>query len=438
MQYNIIYEHMREIILTQRADRDRMLAANYVPREGLDRLRAALPTNLIKVITGPRRAGKSVFAIQALKGKDFAYLNFDDERLVSVTDYDEILKGIRQVYGGTKFLLFDEIQNMPKWELFLSRLTRSGFNIVATGSNSRLLSSELSTHLTGRHIPFEILPFSFGEFLTTKDMPDDFFETKEKQGEVLSYLDEYLQKGGYPEVVVNGVEHKSYLKTLFESVLLKDIVGRYRVRNSQGLKNIGFYLLTNHSASAPRDRSTSYNELATALKFNSVNTLEKYISYLEEVFIVFKTTRFSFKVREQIKSPKKFYGYDLGMVDAVKFKISNDTGRLLENAVAIELKRRGEEFYYYKTPGNKEVDFVVKNGTEVVKLIQVCYNLSDPKTEKREFSALVKAAQELRCSSLSIVTWDHEKTVLNDGFEIHLIPASKWLLGIEPSPKPLT
>jgi predicted AAA+ superfamily ATPase len=154
---------MKEIVLSQKAERDELLGGRYVSRDGLEKARENLKNNLIKVIIGPRRAGKSVFSIQMLEGLNFAYLNFDDERLTSVSDYDEILKAIRQVYGDSRIILFDEIQNLPNWELFVNRLHRRGFNIIITGSNAHLLSRGLSNHLTGRYIQFRIFPFSFSE-----------------------------------------------------------------------------------------------------------------------------------------------------------------------------------------------------------------------------------------------------------------------------------
>src|SRR3990172_8089376 len=176
-------DKMKDIILGHKAERDEFLKTLYVEREGLQNARKGMKNNRIKVIDGPRRAGKSVFAIQMLKGLDFAYLNFDDERLLGISDYDDLLKAIRQVYGETKYVLFDEIQNLHNWELFVNRLNRKGFNLVITGSNSRLLSRELATHLTGRHQQFQILTFSFSEFLNARDFViDETLDMKERQG----------------------------------------------------------------------------------------------------------------------------------------------------------------------------------------------------------------------------------------------------------------
>lgn len=414
---------MKDIVLGHKAERDEFLSARYVQREGLQNARKNMKNNLIKVIVGPRRAGKSVFAIQMLEGLDFAYLNFDDERLLDISDYDDLLKAIRQVYGETKCILFDEIQNLQNWELFLNRLHRKGFNLVITGSNSRLLSRELATHLTGRYIQFQIFPFSFSEFLRARNFViDETLDMKERQGMLLNLLNEYLDKGGYPEVLIKNIDPKSYITTLVESILFKDIVKRYNVRYAKKLHDLGLYLITNHS------NEFSYTRLKKALEFKSVHTVENYTDYLNEAFLIFNTERFSHKVKEHMKSPRKVYAYDTGVINAVKFKTAPDTGRLIENMVAIELLRRGKEFYYYKTRDGKEVDFTVKEGLKVSHLIQVCHDIDNDKTKKREINALVKAADETGCDNLMVLTWDYEAKETFDEREIHYLSLWKWLV----------
>lgn len=415
---------MKDIVFGHKTERDELLAAQYVQREGLPEAVKSIKNNLIKVIVGPRRAGKSVFAMKMLQGQDFAYLNFDDERLLGISDYDDLLKAIRQVYGETKTVLFDEIQNLDRWELFLNRLQRKGFNLVITGSNSRLLSRELSTHLTGRYVEFQLLPFSFPEFLKARDfIVDETLATKERQGMVLNLLSEYLSKGGYPEVLLKEIDPKSYMATLFESILFKDIVKRYNVRYSRKLYDLGLYLITNHSS------EFSYTRLKNALDFKSVHTVENYMEYLNEAFLIFNLERFSHKVKEQMRSPKKVYAYDTGMINAVKFKTAPDTGRLIENLVAIELLRRKKEFYCYKTKDGKEVDFAVKEGLKLSQLIQVCYEVDHYMTKKREAHALLKAAGESKCKNLTVLTWDFEAKEAAEELEIHYQPLWKWLIG---------
>lgn len=415
---------MKDIVLGHKVERDELLKAKYVRREGLQEARQSMKNDLIKVIVGPRRAGKSVFAIQMLEGQDFAYLNFDDERLLGISDYDDILKAIRQVYGETKTILFDEIQNLNNWELFLSRLHRKGFNLVITGSNSKLLSRELATHLTGRYLQFQLLPFSFLEFLRVRNFViDETLATKERQGMVLNLLNEYIDKGGYPEVLIKNVDPKSYITTLFESILFKDIVKRYNVRYSKKLYDLGIYLITNHSS------EFSYTRLKNTLEFKSVHTVENYTDYLNEAFLIFNTERFSRKVKEQMRSPKKVYAYDTGMINAIKFKTAPDIGRLIENLTAIELLRRGKEFYCYKTKDGKEVDFAVKEGLKISQLIQICYDIGQYMTKKRESNSLLKAAHEVKCKNLIVLTWDYEAKEKSDDKQINYLPLWKWLVG---------
>jgi predicted AAA+ superfamily ATPase len=413
---------MKNVVLGHKAERDELLKAEYVQREGIQNARKSMKNNLVKVIMGPRRAGKSVFAIQMLEGQNFAYLNFDDERLLGISDYDDILKAIRQVYGETKTMLFDEIQNLDKWELFLNRLHRKGFNLVITGSNSRLLSKELATHLTGRYLQFQILPFSFTEFLKARNFViDDSLAMKERQGMILNLLNEYLNKGGYPEVLVKNVEPKSYITTLFESILFKDIVKRYNVRYAKKLYDLGRYLITNHS------NEFSYTRLKNALEFKSVHTVENYTDYLNEAFLTFSTERYSHKVKEQMRSPKKVYAYDTGVINVIKFKAAPDTGRLVENLAAIELLRREHEFYVYKTKDGKEVDFAVKEELKIGQLIQVCYEVDNYMTKKRETNAVFKAAGETKCKNLTVLTWDFEAKEKSDDKQINYLPLWKWL-----------
>ncbi|MFO0792727.1 MAG: ATP-binding protein [Candidatus Brocadiaceae bacterium] len=416
---------MKDIVLGHKAERDEFLETQYVQREGLQNARKSMKNNLIKVIVGPRRAGKSVFAIQMLEGLDFAYLNFDDERLLCISDYDDLLKAIRQVYGETRYILFDEVQNLRNWELFLNRLHRKGFNLVITGSNSRLLSRELATHLTGRYIQFQIFPFSFSEFLKVRNFViNETIDIKERQGMLLNLLNEYLDKGGYPEILIKNIDPKSYIATLFESILFKDIVKRYNVRYAKKLHDLGLYLITNHS------NEFSYTRLKNALDFKSVHTVENYTGYLNEAFLIFNIERFSRKVKKQMKSPKKVYAYDTGVIQAVKFKIAPDEGRLIENMTAIELLRRGMEIYYYKTIDGKEVDFAIKEGLKVSQLLQICYNIDNDKTRKREVKALIKVADETGCDNLMVLTWDYEAKEEFGRREIHYLPLWKWLVGV--------
>ena len=329
------------------------------------------------------------------------------------------------VYGTQKFVLLDEIQNLPRWELFVNRLQRQGFNLVLTGSNSNLLSKELATHLTGRHLLVNVFPFSFIEYLNLNKAE---LTTSEKRAK----LADYLTYGGYPEPLVKEVSVKEYLSTLFSSIIYKDIVRRYKIRSANEIDDLSFYLISNVSSEC------SNNSLTKVTNIKSSHTIGKYLAYLEESFILFSLRRFSYKVKEQ-SSAKKIFCVDNGFIHAKAFKISPDFGKLYENAVAIELKKMEMDgkyaIYYWKNPQQEEVDFVVKEGVKITQLIQVCYNIDNPDTKKREVRSLIKASKELKCNNLLVLTEDYEAVENASWFEnkakIRFIPLWKWLLNNE-------
>lgn len=419
---------IKQTILQQKNEQSNLLKIPYIQRDNLDKVREQIDTPLIKVVTGPRRAGKSVFSLLLLKDKNFAYLNFDDENLVKAGNYDEIVQAMFEVYPAPQYFLFDEIQNLPAWELFVNKLHRRNYNILLTGSNARLLSKELATTLTGRHLAYEILPFSFREFLEAKNVrfSKDDFTLPEIKGRFLNVFEEYLKKGGYPEIVTKGLDVKTYLATLFDSILLKDIVKRYKVRFTSKLYDLATYLISNTAS------EFSFTKLKNVLGFASVSTVEKYIGYLEESYLFFVLNRFSFKVKEQIKAPRKIYLVDNGFIAAKAFQFSPDTGRLMENLAFVEFIRRGHvpnlDLFYYKTRNGREVDFVVRRENRIEDLVQVSHASADQKTREREIKALREASEELDCRNLTIITWDKEGEEKVKDKVIRFLPMWEWLL----------
>ncbi|MBU1030952.1 MAG: ATP-binding protein [Nanoarchaeota archaeon] len=409
-------KRIRDALLLQKRELGKNLEKKYVDR---DFELFELNKDIIKVIIGPRRAGKSFFAMHELK--NFGYANFDDEILVEVEDYNDVVEAIKELYDNPKVLFLDEIQNLPKWELFVNRLQRQGYNLIVTGSNSNLLSKELATHLTGRHSTTIVFPFSFKEYL-------NFFNEELTESEKKSKLISYLKNGGYPEPLVKDLDYQNYLTTLFDSILFKDIIKRHNIKYPKGLEELSRLLISNFA------NLTSYNKLKDLLGINSVHTIKKYVSYLEEAFMVFELKRFSFKVKEQEKSNKKIYIIDNGLITAKSFEFSNNVGKLYENAVAIELHKKELkkeiEIYYYSK--NYEVDFVVKKGRKIDQLIQVCYDANDERTKKREIRGLLHASKELKCENLIIITENQEKTEKSEWFglkgTIKFIPLWKYLL----------
>jgi len=418
----------KEILIKQKKELEYLLKKPYIPRQKMVEAKSFLDSDLVKVVIGPRRAGKSIFTAHLFKDKLPAYVNFDDENLVKLEDYDELIKELHSLYGQNKYLLFDEIQNLPNWELFINRLHREGYNLLLTGSNAKLLSQELATSLTGRHVPIEILPFNFKEYLKAKEFEyqENEMVLPEKKGMLLNLLIDYMTNGGFPELVVKGLEPRGYLDTLLDSLIFKDIVKRHKLRLSEKIYDLELYFLNNFTA------EFSYQKVSRLLGFSSVATLEKFVKYLEEAYLVYTLTRYSYKTGERLSSPKKAYLVDNGYISAKAVQYSPNNGKLMENLVFSELLKMGYQpnhsLFYYRTKNNKEVDFILREGLKVRTLIQVAYDLNGPDTEAREIKALIEAGKELKCNNLIVLTWDDEKIVEANGQKIAFTPLWKWLI----------
>lgn len=397
---------MKTTILNQRAERDELLSRPYQQRHTKYDADELLKSPLIKLITGPRRVGKSVFALLMLQGKNFAYLNFDDNQLLKKWDEDLAMSALDDVYPDYDFMLLDEIQNLPDWDLWVSKLYRRGKNLIITGSNAKMLSSEMATVLTGRYLQIEMLPFSLEETMSWKNISPD---REEQAAQAIMLADDYMRNGGYPETIPARSITKSYLSTLFDSILLKDVAQRHKVRNTNDLYNLATYLLSNFC------NPISANELAGELGLSSVATTKKFCDYLNEPYLFFYLPRFNNKLKLMNKAPKKVYVVDNGFVQSTAFNLSENLGRLLENQAFVELLRRGyipgQTLFYYRTRNDKEIDFVTRKGAKVEQLIQVCYEMTSEKTRKRELDALVEAAEELSCDNLLVITNSQEEKI---------------------------
>ncbi len=410
---------MRTIISNQRKERDLLLSRPYLSRHTKYDVEDLLASKQIKLITGPRRTGKSTEALLMLKGKNFAYLNFDDGKLLNAWDDNLVWESLQSVYPGFDYLLLDEVQNLDGRDMWVAKLYRLGINMVITGSNAKLLSSEMATLLTGRYIQIEMLPFSLAEFFAWNHK-----SLSGPQAEEAILTNDYLHKGGYPETVAARSLTQSYLSTLFDSIIWKDIAKRHNVRNVDDLNNLAMYLVSNFC------NPFSANELAEELGFSSVATTKKFMGYLREPYLFFYLPRYNNKLKLMKKAPQKVYVVDNGFVEAKAFSVSENLGRLLENQVFIELVRRGydteKSLFYYRSRNDKETDFVTRQGTHVDALIQVCYDLSSEKTLKREVDSLVECAGELKCSNLVIVTMDEERVIEKNGHKIMVVPIHKF------------
>lgn len=412
---------MKTTIFNQRAERDELMGHSYQQRHTRYDADSLLCNPLIKLITGPRRVGKSVFALLMLQGKNFAYLNFDDSELLEKWNEDLVMATLDEVYPGYEYMLLDEIQNLPEWDLWVSKLYRRGKNLVITGSNARMLSSEMATVLTGRYLQIEMLPFSLGETLSWRNAGS---EREEEAARTEALTDDYMRNGGYPETIRSRSITRNYLSTLFDSILLKDVARRHKVRNTSDLYNLASYLLSNFC------NPVSVNDLAGDLGLSSVATTKKFCGYLSEPYLFFYLPRFNNKLKLMAKAPKKVYVVDNGFVQGAAFNLSENLGRLLENQIFVELMRRGytpgKTLFYYRTRNDREIDFVTRNGVKVEQLVQVCYDMSSPKTRKRELDALAEAAGELRCDNLVIVTGSHDETIEWRGRTISAVSVGRY------------
>lgn len=413
---------------------------SWVGRQVASEFQELLPSKFIKVVMGVRRSGKSTLAVQGLKEEEFLYLNFDDEVLSQITaeQLQLTFETALSLNTKAKYIVLDEIQNILRWEFFVNKLQRRGYNLIVTGSNSRLLSSELATHLTGRQVNIELFPFSFKEFLEFKKQRAGKNLISSGQIDVIqiqkmdtstrailkNYFDEYFQKGGFPELLdidVNSSLRRNYLKELYDKIITRDIVQRRKIKNIRAIKEIAYLILSQYSA------QFTYQNIKKAIELKSVSTVKNYIEYLQESYLGFVLEPYSHKVKERISLPKKFYAIDVGLLNVLLGSAGSDLGRKLENIVFLELRRQRLELYYIKEP-QYEVDFAIREGRKIIKLIQVCWSLEDHKTKDRELKSLVQAAVKYNVKELEIITFDTEGTESIDGYQIKVRPIWKWLL----------
>lgn len=413
---------MNTIIQNQRKERDELSGRPYLMRKSNTDTSLLLANPMIKLITGPRRVGKSTYALLMLQGKNFAYLNFDDNLLLSSWDEELVMRTLDEVYPDYEYLLLDEVQNLKDWDVWVSKLYRRGKNLIITGSNAKMLSSEMATVLTGRYLQVEMLPFSLAETMEWKGIGNNGNDTQHAEATVIA--DDYLRNGGYPETIDMRSITRSYLSTLFDSIIWKDVAKRHNIRNITDLNNLALYLLSNFC------NPLSANDIAQELTMSSVTTTRKFMDYLHEPYLFYYLPRFNNKLKLMKKAATKVYVIDNGFVTSKAFNISENLGRLLENEVFVELLRQGfqteSSLFYYRSRNDREVDFVTRYGAHIHQLIQVCYDMSSPKTEKREVTSLIECGEELKCDNLIIVTNNDDREINKDGHIIKVIPFAKF------------
>ncbi len=387
----------------------------------------------IKDLIGVRRSGKTTIMYQliknfierGIKAKNIVLLNFDDPE-ISSSSFDVILNAIEKINPDIEYLFLDEIQQKAEWEKWTRMLydTKRFKRIFVTGSSASLLSQDAGRVLTGRHLTFSVFPFSFREYLMFfgwENFDKDFLEHNKNR--VMHYLESYIKYGGFPETLgKNEFESKAILTQMYNDILSRDISSRFNV-SFETSKKISYFLLSNIA------KEFSYRNIAGTLNI-SVETAEKYLNHLTEAFVFIVLDCFSFKIPVQFKQNKKIYCIDTGLKNAVSFKISEDRGRLCENIVLIELKRKGKEVYYWKDEKKREIDFLTRDGTEITSLIQVCIDISNEKTRKREIDSLMEGMKQFKLSNGLVITENYEGEEKINGKKISYAPLWRWLLNI--------
>jgi len=375
-------------------------------------------TEQITIISGIRRCGKSTLLSQfASNYKEYHYLTFDDERLINFTveDFQNLLT-VWHKRSNCKILFLDEIQNIFQWERFVRRVHDQGYKIFLTGSNAHLLSSELATHLTGRYVKIDLYPFSFFEIINSQNIPFNEITTQ-IQAKIMSVFDQYLTSGGFPEWYKS--KNIESLQNIYDDILYRDVIARYKIQEIKNLRMVSNFLMTNIA------KEFSYESIAKMVQIKSTTTVKNYTMFLEAVYLLFELYKYDYSLKKQYVSNKKIYSIDNGLRNQVAFKHSADKGRLLENLIYIELKRRRYNVFYFRE--KNECDFILEQNGSITNIIQVCSELTR-ENESRELMGLVEAAQIFNLKKGLLITYDLEKTIDFKNIEIQMIPAWKWLL----------
>lgn len=401
----ILKDTLRAIVKSQR---DSLLPFDKsIEREKLNQIDLRIPFAL--VISGIRRCGKSTLLHQIMKKiKGFYYFNFEDPRVVNfeLEDFQKLDDIFAEEYGKQKYYLFDEIQNVEKWELFARAILDKNKHVIITGSNASLLSRELGTRITGRYIRYELFPFSFREFLklTNKELNVDSFQ-------------EYFAKGGFPEYLKIG--KAEILQELLNDIISRDIAIRHKIRSIKTIREMALYLLTNVG------KEFSYNSLKKIFGLGSTNSVISFVSYFEDSYLLFTIPKFDYSLKKQLINPKKIYSIDNGLSNVNSTSFSEDKGKMLENMAFLNLRKQNKDIFYFQE--KNECDFVVKEGTKIVKAIQVCYVLNEDSKE-REIKGLMEAIDKFDLKEGLILTYNQDDKISVEGKKIIIKPVWKWLL----------
>lgn len=391
-----------------------------------------LDSKLAQVVIGVRRSGKSMLCQKVLmeSGVRFAYVNFDDENLadIQVAELNDIVEMLYHIYGDYTHLFIDEVQNAPRWPLFVNRLLRQGIHLILTGSNANLLSDELITHLTGRYNEIRLFPFSFEEYCRINNI-DIVGQHTKAVGLRGHALNKYLMEGGFPETMDGAIDKTAYTKALLDRVIKKDICKRYKVRYPASLRQVADTVIDNFC------QEINFENIRETYAIRSVQTVKNYVSYLNTAYLACILHKYSFKSVER-QSNLKSYIIDNAFLSNRDNSLQTDNlGWRLENIIAIELLRRqkyaDEQLYFLRESNRFAVDFVRTQASKVQELIQVTYDFSNPSTKlfNQEVGGLIKASNKTHCDNLTLIVMYGETGIIeHEGKKVHIVSAAEWLV----------
>lgn len=416
---------LERVLLDQKEELEALRNKSFCHR--LEESQIDLNSNLAQVVIGVRRSGKSTLCFNALEKSKvrYAYVNLDDENLYGLTvkDMNDILQVLYSIYGNFTHLFLDEIQNIKGWHLFVNRMLRKGMYVLLTGSNSKLLSGELASHLTGRHHTIELLPFSFRDWCNYNGIATAPLTTK-NMGILMGAFDKYLRQGGFPELLIER-NHTSYIDSLFHNIITQDIQKRFNVKYIDSLERLAGHLLNISPTIIVKDK------LQEQFGFKSHHTLGNYLSYLAQTYLICKVSKYSTKSRERSVA-EKAYAIDVAFMNKRENALAGENlGWRLETIVYLELRRRirtEEEDIYYFDNGNTEADFIVCNGNKATGVYQVSYNIENPKTRRREVNGAITAAKTTKCNDVYILTDHQSETIVQNGIKIKAMPVWEWIV----------
>ena len=411
---------LRQLVIQQKSQIEK--GGAFVERSIQALVLESFSDNRVLILTGIRRCGKSTLLKQIMRTKTrYCYVNFEDERFLDfrAEEFESLNEILIEVYGPSSTYFFDEIQNIDRFETFVRRLQDEGKKVVITGSNASMLSKEFGTRLTGRYKLFEVYPFSFAEFLRWKKIgvKKDSPYIPEEKVKLTTAFSLYAESGGMPEFLKN--QDPDYIKTLYDNIIYRDIIARYSIRRQRLVRELVGILAS--TISLP----FTYNSLKKSLGLKNAITVKEYISYLGAAYLFFEMLRFDYSVKKQLNSARKIYIIDTAFSVLYGFSLSPNRGRILENIVFIELKRRGKEVYYFS--GTRECDFITKDGRKISGAIQVCHELNNENRD-RETGGLLEAMAGLGLTGGTILTNDQEDILAVGEATIKILPVWKWLL----------